>query len=71
MPTAGKWSQKENLMAPSQRDVILLFAARSVRLFGYGALAVVLALYLHATGLSGAEIGLLFLLGSHVGLSLE
>src|SRR5512146_3011742 len=49
-------------MAHSSRDVVLLFAARSVRLFAYGALSVVLALYLHEAGLSGAEIGLLFTL---------
>jgi len=33
-----------------------------VRLFAYGALSVVLALYLHEAGLTGAEIGLLFTL---------
>ena len=43
-----------------QRDVILLFTARSIRLFAYGALSVVLALYLHEAGLTGAAIGLLF-----------
>jgi predicted MFS family arabinose efflux permease len=49
-------------MAHLQRDVILLFTARSVRLFAYGALSVILALYLHEAGLSGPEIGLLFTL---------
>ena len=49
-------------MAHSRRDVILLFSARSVRLFAYGALSVVLALYLHEAGLTGAQIGLLFTL---------
>src|ERR1700693_2418860 len=49
-------------MAHSRRDVTLLFSARSVRLFAYGALSVVLALYLHEAGLTGAEIGLLFTL---------
>jgi len=43
-------------------DIILLFTARSVRLFAYGALSVVLALYLHEAGLSGPAIGLLFTL---------
>jgi MFS family permease len=43
-------------------DVILLFCARSVRLFAYGGLSVVLALYLHAAGLTGEMIGLLFTL---------
>jgi MFS family permease len=33
-----------------------------VRLFAYGALSVILALYLHEVGLSGPEIGLLFTL---------
>jgi predicted MFS family arabinose efflux permease len=42
-----------------RRDITLLFAARSVRMFGYGLLAVVLVLYLDAIGLSGGEIGLL------------
>ena len=41
------------------RDVALLFAARSLRLFSYGFLAVVLVLYLTALGFGGAEIGLL------------
>jgi len=49
-------------MAHSQHDVLLLFVARSIRLFAYGALSVILALYLHETGLSGPEIGLLFTL---------
>ena len=49
-------------MAHTRPDVALLFAARSVRLFAYGALSVVLALYLHEIGLSGALIGLLFTL---------
>ncbi len=49
-------------MAHSQRDVILLFTARSARLFAYGALSVVLALYLHEAGMAGAAIGLLFTL---------
>jgi len=49
-------------MAPSQRNVFLLFIARSIRLFAYGALSVVLALYLHEAGLSSADIGLLFTL---------
>jgi MFS family permease len=49
-------------VARSRRDVVLLFSARSIRLFAYGALSVVLALYLHEAGLTGAEIGLLFTL---------
>jgi predicted MFS family arabinose efflux permease len=43
----------------AQRDIALLFAARCVRMGGYGLLAVVVVLYLDAVGLSGGEIGLL------------
>jgi MFS family permease len=49
-------------MAHPQHDVILLFYARSVRLFAYGALSVVLALFLSERGLTGGQIGLLFTL---------
>ena len=49
-------------MSHSQRDISLLFTARSIRLFAYGGLSVVLALYLHEAGLSSANIGLLFTL---------
>jgi MFS family permease len=49
-------------MAHSQRDVVLLFSARSVRLFAYGALSVVLALYLSELAMTGAQIGFLFTL---------
>jgi len=41
------------------RDIVLLFATRSLRMFGYGFLAVVLVLYLGAIGFDGAEVGLL------------
>ena len=47
---------------PARHDIALLFAARSVRMFGYGLLAVVLVLYLDAIGLSGGQIGLLLAL---------
>ena len=40
-------------------DGRLLFAARSLRLFAYGFLAVVLALYLESIGLSDRDVGLL------------
>jgi MFS family permease len=49
-------------MAHLRRDVALLFGARSVRLFAYGALSVVLALYLSDAGLTEAQIGLIFTL---------
>ncbi len=41
------------------RDIVLLFATRITRLFAYGFLSVVLALYLIETGLSESQIGLL------------
>jgi MFS family permease len=41
------------------RDARLLFAARAIRMFGYGSLAVILVLYLAAAGLDGAAIGVL------------
>ncbi len=49
-------------MAHTRRDVLLLFSARSLRLFAYGALSVVLALYLHQVGLTEGRIGMLFTL---------
>lgn len=45
-----------------KRDVVLLFTTRIVRLFCYGFLSVVLALYLAQAGLSEKQIGLLFTL---------
>jgi len=44
------------------RDIVLLFSTRIVRLFCYGFLSVVLALYLAQVGLSEQKIGLLFTL---------
>jgi MFS family permease len=41
------------------RDVWLLFVTRSIRLLAYGAVSVILALYLAEIGLSEARIGLL------------
>lgn len=46
-------------MSRSQWDTILLFAARMTRLFAYGALSVVLVLYLVERGLSETLIGTL------------
>ncbi len=43
-------------------DVGVLFATRSLRLFAYGLLSVVLVLYLAAAGLSESQIGLLLTL---------
>lgn len=49
-------------MNHSRRDTILLFATRIVRLYAYGFLSVVLALYLAEVGLAEAQIGLLLTL---------
>jgi MFS family permease len=48
-------------MRPSS-DVVLLFAARGVRLFAYGFLSVILALHLDAIGLSTRAIGVVLTL---------
>ncbi|MCX6057055.1 MAG: MFS transporter [Chloroflexi bacterium] len=45
-----------------QRDITLLFSTRIIRLFCYGFLSVVLALYLAETGFDEKMIGLLFTL---------
>ena len=45
-----------------RRDVTLLFSTRLIRLFCYGFLSVVLALYLAQVGLDEKQIGLLFTL---------
>src|SRR5215475_13627430 len=46
----------------SNGDINILFSTRLIRLFCYGFLSVILALYLAATGLSEPQIGLLFTL---------
>src|SRR5215510_11949198 len=46
----------------SGSDITLLFSTRIIRLFCYGFLSVVLALYLSETGLTETEIGVLFTL---------
>jgi MFS family permease len=53
-------------MSTRARDLPLLFAARLVRMFGYGLLGVVLVLYLVARGLDEAAVGLL-LTGTFLG----
>jgi MFS family permease len=50
------------MIIPSKRDIPLLFTSRVIRMFGYGFLSVVLALYLAKRGLSEGEIGLLLTL---------
>jgi len=49
-------------MRRPDRDILLLFTTRGLRLFGYGFLSVVLVLYLTALGYSGGEVGLLLAL---------
>jgi MFS family permease len=46
----------------TRRDTVLLFSTRIIRLFCYGFLSVILALYLTETGLNEKQIGLLFTL---------
>jgi len=46
----------------ADRDTVLLFAARTVRLFAYGALSIVFVLHLAHLGLGGAEVGTLLTL---------
>ncbi len=57
-------TEEQNLRAIRllTRDGWVLFSTRMVRLFAYGLLSVVLALYLAAVGLSEQEIGLLLTL---------
>src|SRR5262245_42311362 len=43
-------------------DIALLFGTRTLRMFGYGGLSLVLALYLSGLGFSDARIGILFAL---------
>jgi MFS family permease len=49
-------------MISSTPDIRLLFATRVVRMFSYGLLAVILALYLSDLGLTDSQIGLLLTL---------
>jgi MFS family permease len=50
------------MINPQKRDIPLLFTTRVIRMFGYGFLSVVLALYLAQRGLREGEIGLLLTL---------
>src|SRR5207237_692648 len=53
---------KPSYTRPVTRDARLLFLARAVRMFGYGALGVILVLYLAAAGLDAGSIGALLTL---------
>ena len=44
------------------RDAVILFLSRSVRLFGYGSLSVILVFYLVSLGLAETQVGLLLTL---------
>ena len=55
-------TQQKNMNQSHQRDTTLLFSTRIIRLFCYGFLSVVIALYLAETGFSEKMIGLLFTL---------
>lgn len=59
-------------LAESRRDTALLFSTRIVRLFCYGLLSIVLALYLVQVGLDERQAGLLFslTLAGDAGISL-
>jgi MFS family permease len=46
----------------ARADIVLLFGARVLRMFGYGFLSVVLVLYLAELGFTGGQIGVLFAL---------
>lgn len=57
--------QSEQELTPkpqSSRDIFLLFCTRIIRLFCYGFLSIILALYLVQAGLDEREVGLLFTL---------
>src|SRR5512141_1098885 len=59
-------------MHNQNKDVVLLFCTRIIRLFCYGFLSVVLALYLVQAGLDEKQVGLLFslTLAGDAGISL-
>ena len=48
------------MIRPYRHDILLLFSTRIIRLFCYGFLSVILALYLSEAGLAEGQIGLLF-----------
>ena len=60
------------MIQKTNQDIYILFSTRTIRLFCYGFLSVVLALYLSETGLTEQQIGLLltFTLIGDAGISL-
>ncbi|KAF3053739.1 para-aminobenzoate synthase, (PABA) [Didymella keratinophila] len=58
--SAGSWIARElglHTMATAGADVYIIILMRYLRLFAYGSVALVLALYFRAQGLSDAQIG--------------
>ena len=62
VPVAGPKHVGATHKPSKNMDIILLFSTRIIRLFCYGFLSVVLALYLSEAGLTEGQIGLLFTL---------
>jgi MFS family permease len=62
VPVAGPEHIGRLMSRPYQHDITLLFSTRIIRLFCYGFLSVVLALYLSEAGLTEGQIGLLLTL---------
>jgi MFS family permease len=61
MQNLSSWfCQGEQPMFNMDRNILLLFTTRTLRLFGYGFLSVVLALYLVDSGFDDVLMGLLF-----------
>ncbi|MHC1740386.1 MAG: MFS transporter [Anaerolineaceae bacterium] len=60
--SSPKKSTQRSLLSIATRDVRILFTTRIIRMFCYGFLSVVLALYLVQAGISELQIGLFFTL---------
>ncbi len=52
--------ENQVLGARGRRDVVILFATRAIRMFAYGLISIVLALYLEERRLADWQIGLIF-----------
>ncbi len=62
MPPDGGTTKLVRMRKNPNRDIPLLFATRCLRMFAYGALSVVLVLFLKAEGLNQGQVGLLLTL---------
>jgi MFS family permease len=60
MVPPGRCQYSDGMKGPHRHDITLLFSTRIIRLFCYGFLSVILALYLSEAGLAEGQIGLLF-----------